>query len=51
MGAATARITAADFVTPPELAGLRLAEPSAGQIGGVRLQLVAAGGTTRLGPC
>jgi urease accessory protein len=51
VGAAAARITAEDFVTPPEYAGLRLAERSAGQVGGVRLRLVASGGVTRLGPC
>jgi urease accessory protein len=51
LGAAAARITAEDFVTAPEYAGLRLADSSAGQVGGVRLRLVADGGATRLGPC
>ncbi len=53
MGASTVRITAQDFLTPPEFA--RLADSrdqrSTGQIGGVRVELVAAGGTTRLGAC
>jgi urease accessory protein len=40
MGEASPRITAADFLTPPEFAGLTLARRSAGQIGGVRLELV-----------
>ena len=52
MGAATVRITAADFLTPPEFAGLPLAVRSSGQIGGVRVQeLVSGGGKTRLGAC
>ena len=54
MGAAAARITAEDFVTPPEYARFiasRTDKSSAGQIGGVRIELVAAGGATRLGAC
>jgi urease accessory protein len=51
MGAAADRITAADFVTPPELYGLPLAADGTGRIGGVRLALVADGGRTRLGRC
>jgi urease accessory protein len=51
MGADSARITAADFVTPPEFHGLRLATNEAGRIGGLRLELVANGGTTTLGHC
>jgi urease accessory protein len=51
MGARTARITAEDFLIPPEFRTYRLAERSAGQIGGVRLTLGEAGGRTRLGAC
>jgi urease accessory protein len=51
MGNTTIRITAQDFVTPPELAGYALAANGAGRIGGVRLQLTAAGGTTRPAGC
>jgi urease accessory protein len=51
-GAAATRITAEDFVTPPEFAGLRLAHArGTGQIGGVRLELVPGGDKTRLGAC
>ena len=49
MGSATARITAEDFVTPPEFRGLSLANKSAGQIGGVRVELISSAGATRLG--
>ncbi len=48
MGAAAARITAGDFVTPPELARWRLALNGAGRIGGVRLGLEASAGGARL---
>jgi urease accessory protein len=51
MGGHTARITAADFVTPPELHDLRLAANGAGRIGGVRLELAAGPRGTRLGAC
>jgi urease accessory protein len=51
MGAESARITAADFVTPPELRPWRLAANPAGRIGGVRLELVAGAGGTRLRSC
>ncbi len=51
MGAPAARITAEDFLTPPELAGWRLAANPAGRVGGVRLELVAGGTSTRLGAC
>jgi urease accessory protein len=51
MGATAARITAEDFVTPPELAGWSLAKGSAGRIGGVRLELEAHSEETRLGRC
>jgi urease accessory protein len=51
MGATTDRITAADFVTPPELAAWALAESPAGRVGGVRLELAAHPSGTRLGRC
>src|SRR5205807_1900348 len=51
MDTATARITSADFVTPPELLAFRLAESAAGRIGGVRLELTGDAAATRLGHC
>src|SRR5262249_23922273 len=45
------RITAADFLTPPELARWSLADNGAGRIGGVRLELLADPAGTRLGAC
>jgi urease accessory protein len=51
MGGHTARITAADFLTPPEMHDLRLAVNGAGRIGGVRLELTAGAQGTRLGAC
>jgi urease accessory protein len=51
MGGHTARITAADFVTPPEMQDLRLAANGAGRIGGVRLDLVAGLRGTEVGAC
>ena len=55
MGPSTIRITAENFVTPPEFADLKLASRSAGQIGGVRLELVprctGQGTKTGLGSC
>jgi urease accessory protein len=45
------RISADDFRMPPAFRHLQLAGTSSGQIGGVRLELVAAGGETRLGAC
>jgi urease accessory protein len=50
MGASAARITAEDFVTPPELRDRRLAVDGAGRIGGVRLELRGDTGTS-LGSC
>jgi urease accessory protein len=38
-------------VTPPEFRGLRLSASEAGRVGGLRLELVARGGTTGLGAC
>jgi urease accessory protein len=51
MGAPAIRITAADFLTPPELRGYRLAAEGAGRIGGVRLELVGGPGHTRITAC
>jgi urease accessory protein len=51
MGAQPTRITAEDFLTPPELAAWRLAANPAGRIGGVRAELVAGDTVTRLGGC
>jgi urease accessory protein len=51
MGAASDRITAADFVTPPELAGWSLAANGFGRIGGVRLELAGDKSGTRFGKC
>lgn len=51
MGAAAARITPADFLTPPELAAYRLATNPAGRIGGVRLELKPSGAGTVVGNC
>jgi urease accessory protein len=55
VGPSAVRITAEDFLTPPEFDGLKLAQRSAGQIGGVRLELLPGrtpcGGGTRLGGC
>src|SRR5207302_2511385 len=45
------RISAADFVTPPELAERRLAADGAGRIGGVRLELTGDAAETRLASC
>ena len=63
MGPSAVRITAETFVTPPEFDGLKLAQRSAGQIGGVRLELLPgrtegggeagakSAGKMRLGDC
>ena len=51
MGTGSARITAADFVTPPELRTWRLADNPAGRIGGVRLELTGGPAGSRLGAC
>jgi len=51
MGASTARITAADFLTPPELAPWQLASNPAGRIGGVRLTLHTDAAETQMGDC
>jgi len=51
MGADPARITAADFVTPPEFRGRTLALHEAGRIGGVCLELVPRETGTGLGSC
>ena len=49
MGPSSIRITAETFLTPPEFDGLKLAQRSAGQIGGVRLELLPGG--DRFGAC
>lgn len=51
MGSSAARITAADFLTPPELKAWSLAANGAGRIGGVRLELQRSNGRTVLGDC
>lgn len=51
MGASTARITAADFLTPPELSAWQLASNGAGRIGGLRLALTADEQGTQLRDC
>ena len=48
MGAPATRITAADFLTPPEFRTWKLAANPAGRIGGVRIQLSGDGSQTRL---
>jgi urease accessory protein len=48
MGSRTTRITAQDFLIPPEFRSYRLAERSAGQIGGVSLTLADRAGKTIL---
>jgi urease accessory protein len=45
------RITAADFVTPPEFHAWKLANEGAGRIGGLRLELNSTPDGTRLGDC
>jgi urease accessory protein len=51
VGPTGSRITAEAFLTPPELLGRALAWPGAGQLGGACLELIQAGGRTRLGAC
>jgi urease accessory protein len=51
MGSPSARIREEAFLTPPEFAGRRLAWPSAGQIGGARLELSRAGPRSSLSAC
>jgi urease accessory protein len=51
MGCGSTRITAADFVTPPELFGYHLAASGAGRVGGVRLELSERAGRTLLAAC
>jgi urease accessory protein len=45
------RITASQFVTPPEFRGLRLSASEAGRVGGVRIELIGGGTRTALGLC
>jgi urease accessory protein len=51
MGTPATRITAADFITPPELRNWQLAPNGAGRIGGLRIDLVQNEGKTALGGC
>lgn len=51
MGASATRISAADFVTPPELWDRRLAAEGAGRIGGVRIELAAVQGGAHGAEC
>jgi urease accessory protein len=51
VGPAAVRIGEEDFLTPPEFRGLRLALSPVGQVGGLRMELIASGGKTRLGDC
>src|SRR5881398_1704312 len=51
MGGPATRITAADFLTPPEFRGEELAAEGTGRIGGIRVELVAGPAGTRLGRC
>ncbi|MGO9465372.1 MAG: urease accessory protein UreD [Isosphaeraceae bacterium] len=51
MGARPARITRDELLTPPEFRGLRATEHQAGRVGGARVELVRAGGETRMGTC
>lgn len=51
MGAESNRITAQEFVTPPEFRSLRLAGSEAGRIGGARLELAHREGRTCLARC
>jgi urease accessory protein len=51
MGAWATRISAADFVTPPELCDRRLAGEGAGRIGGVRLEVAGDAAASRLTRC
>src|SRR5437868_6792894 len=48
MGAPATRITAEEFLIPPEFRAFKLAANAAGRIGGVRLRLAARDGKTRL---
>jgi urease accessory protein len=51
VGGPATRITSADFVTPPEFAGLNLAANVAGRVGGLRLELMASPSGPRLAHC
>lgn len=51
MGARAARITRADFLTPPEFRDRGATGNPAARVGGARIELVRAGGETRLGAC
>jgi urease accessory protein len=49
VGARAAAITREDFLTPPEFRDVRLANHATGRLGGARVELVRAGGETRMG--
>jgi urease accessory protein len=51
VGPGAVGVTRADFLTPPEFAGLGHASDPAGRVGGARVELVRAGDETRLGHC
>ncbi len=51
MGAAAARITRDELVTPPEFRGLQSAAHQAARVGGARIELIQSRGETRLGKC
>ena len=51
MGGHATRITAANFLTPPELRDYQLAAHGAGRIGGARLALSAGPRGTQLASC
>jgi urease accessory protein len=51
MGQPATRITANDFLIPPELGEFQLAGNTAGRIGGLRLELISDATETRFGDC
>ncbi len=51
MGHAAVRIAETDFLIPPEFADCPPVARTAGQLGGVRIELVERSGETRLGDC
>jgi urease accessory protein len=51
VGAAAARITRNELLTPPEFRGLEPADHQAARVGGARIELVRVDDETRLGTC
>lgn len=51
MGPRAARIAREELLTPPEFEGLASADHPAARVGGARIELLSAGGGTRLGAC